>query len=229
MKSTVTLLVVCWMCALAMHESRVIAQPLPGPADDDATAGPELASPAELAPEEMPGGAAYRARLGITLDPRYRAAVVRSVAPGSPAEHAGLQPGDTIEALNARRVDSYQDVQQFIDGMRPGDIVDIDFSRRITGRTQAVLEGAAPAGPAGRDANGGRFRRDAVDQAVYDELPPPSSRSGSPPNPGAGPSSQSPDGGDERASGADQRGQRASEPDQEQDNRRRPFRRWRRN
>jgi len=84
------------------------------------------------------------AQLGVTFDPRFRdAAVVRSVMRGSPAEQARLQEGDAIEAINGRGVSSYEDVIAAIDAMRPGDVIDIDFSRRITGRTQAVLGGDA--------------------------------------------------------------------------------------
>jgi membrane-associated protease RseP (regulator of RpoE activity) len=129
---------------ISVAQTQCAAQTLPEPA------GPHLADPAaddNSAPEKP-----YRSdekpvpdmhvHLGLTFEPRVgRAAVVRSVAPGGPAHHAGLQPGDTIEAINGNRVRSPHDVPEMVDALRPGDVIDIDFSRRISGQTQAVLEG----------------------------------------------------------------------------------------
>jgi hypothetical protein len=121
---------------------------LPAPTPEDFEAQPEIAIEQEL-PEPMEP-AAVRAQppadfepyLGVTLDPQLRnVAVAQVVAPGSPAEQAGLQPGDTIEAINGRPVVSYQDVLDSVDAMQPGDRLDIDYSRRIRVRTQAVLDG----------------------------------------------------------------------------------------
>jgi hypothetical protein len=180
------------LSAMLALESPITAQTLPEPAGDEPTlalpppatearqpAAPEVDDPALTAPPAEPAlqgvqiEPAGRATLGVTLDPRYRrSAVVRSVAPGSAAEHAGIEPGDTIEALNGNRVTSYYDVLEFVDSMRPGDVIDIDFARRITGRTQAVLDGSSPQagagviGPAAPAANG-------VAQAADERLPAP--------------------------------------------------------
>jgi hypothetical protein len=152
---------------------------------------------------------------------------VRSVTPGGAADHAGLEPGDTIEALNGNRVYSYRDVPDFIDAMRPGDIIDIDFSRRITGRTQAVLDGAPPA--AERDT----FRREPVEQARYEQLPaPPYSGDRTPqiaPRRDFAPRPL--ETYDDRAARRDEpdRRERSVEPDRDRDYRRRPLLRWWRN
>jgi membrane-associated protease RseP (regulator of RpoE activity) len=107
------------------------------------------ALPTELPPPSQPvgisgggpqsrGGPAY---LGVTFDPSFRnAAVVRDVHPGSPADQAGLQPGDVIEQLNGRTVRSNQDVLNDVARMRSGDVLDIGFSRRITSHTQVALD-----------------------------------------------------------------------------------------
>jgi membrane-associated protease RseP (regulator of RpoE activity) len=120
------------------------AQPLPFPADDS-----HLAQDAALALPEPPGHTAAspreidRAYLGVTFDPQVRdAAVVQSVAPDSPAEHAGLKPGDSLQAINGNPVSTYDDVIQAIHWMKPGDSLDIDVSRRVSIRTKAVLERA---------------------------------------------------------------------------------------
>ena len=61
------------------------------------------------------------------------------VAPGGPADLAGLEPGDVIETLNGRRVESHLDAILIINAMRPGDLLDIEFSRRMNVTTQASL------------------------------------------------------------------------------------------
>jgi hypothetical protein len=78
--------------------------------------------------------------LGVMFDVQApNAAIVRDVTPGSPAEHAGLRSGDMIVALNGQRVGSHQHAIQLIRMMRPGEQLMIDFSRRVTDQTQALL------------------------------------------------------------------------------------------
>jgi membrane-associated protease RseP (regulator of RpoE activity) len=78
--------------------------------------------------------------LGVLFDMQMPdAAVVRDVTPGSPAEHAGLRPGDMIIALNGQQVSSYPDAIQLIRMMQPGDQLVIDYSRRVNDQTQALL------------------------------------------------------------------------------------------
>jgi hypothetical protein len=101
-----------------------------------ATEGPELISPRGSDASARTG----RPYLGITFDPNYPdAAVAQSVVPGGPAEQAGIQPGDTIQAINDYAVSSYRDAHEIVAALEPGEIIDIDYSRRISGRTQAVL------------------------------------------------------------------------------------------
>jgi membrane-associated protease RseP (regulator of RpoE activity) len=75
-------------------------------------------------------GGAY---LGVTFDPQAnRGAVVRSVAPGSPAENAGIAPGQIIVAINDRRVSNYQDVINYVATLKPGQEVDLIVAHRVT-------------------------------------------------------------------------------------------------
>jgi membrane-associated protease RseP (regulator of RpoE activity) len=63
------------------------------------------------------------------------------VIAGMPAYEAGMRPGDEIVAINGREIQSPSEVTRIVSSMRPGDTDDIDFSRRVDERTQAVLQG----------------------------------------------------------------------------------------
>jgi len=80
-------------------------------------------------------------RLGVRFDTgAANAALVTSVAPGSPAEVAGLRPDDIITSLNGRRISTYQQAMQVLSTMQPGDGVDIRFIRRVENATRATLD-----------------------------------------------------------------------------------------
>lgn len=55
-------------------------------------------------------------------------AVIGSIEAGSPAQAAGLKPGDRIVALGGRGVDSFEDMVRFVQ-IRPGQLVRVDFVR----------------------------------------------------------------------------------------------------
>jgi hypothetical protein len=147
----------CWMLVLVLvslttlltRADQSTAQELVDPATGGelevnvaATGEQELPAPVQPERGAVPPAGYAQPYLGVTLESRSRnAAVVRSVAAGSPAEQAGLQPGDTIEALNGRRVSSYQNLLDSVAAMQPGEQLDIEVSRRINVRTQAVLDG----------------------------------------------------------------------------------------
>jgi hypothetical protein len=101
----------------------------------------DVAQSSPLNREVPPAGAQSQAHLGVRFDIGVpNAGVVATVRPRSPAELAGLRPGDMITALNGERVTSYQDAMRILGSMRPGDRVDIGFSRRIDNQTSAVLD-----------------------------------------------------------------------------------------
>ena len=56
--------------------------------------------------------------------------VVQSVNPGSPAERAGLQAGDSLLRIAEQEVASNQDLQRILAAHRPGDTVSFIVSRR---------------------------------------------------------------------------------------------------
>jgi membrane-associated protease RseP (regulator of RpoE activity) len=89
----------------------------------------------------QPGGA----YLGVTFDPQSnRGAVVRSVAPGSPAENAGIRPGNVIVAVNDRRVSTYQDVIDSVAAIPPGQELDLVVVHRLTLSARPAQSNYAP-------------------------------------------------------------------------------------
>jgi hypothetical protein len=132
--------------ALNDHASAQRA-PEPTPINDNVTVESELPlplQPSEAAPNAGSVGPAF---LGVTFEPRVRnAAVARSVAPGSPAYLSGMMPGDTIVSVNGQEINHYDEVLQTVSAMRPGDILDLELSRRVTLETQVVLDSQPDAG-----------------------------------------------------------------------------------
>ncbi|HEX6960728.1 MAG TPA: PDZ domain-containing protein [Lacipirellula sp.] len=91
-----------------------------------------------------PSSGAY---LGVTFDSQNpQQAVIRSVAPGSPAEQAGVQPGDVIVAINGNRVGGSQDVIRIVQSMQPGQAIDLAIARQVVlGQKPGVAQaGYAP-------------------------------------------------------------------------------------
>ncbi len=67
-------------------------------------------------------------------------AFVGKVTPGSPAQKAGLEPGDIIIELNLRQINNADDVEKAVSNLRPGAPPHIAFQRRdSTQRTQAIF------------------------------------------------------------------------------------------
>jgi C-terminal processing protease CtpA/Prc len=131
--------------------------------------------------DQSSGSQAY---LGVRFEGRVRdGAIVSSVIPGSPADEAGLQRGDEIVAINGREVQSAQEVTRLVAAMQPGDTVDIDFSRRIDERTQAVLQGregssTASTGEYRQEVYRGGPQYDQVEGRQFDQTYPNDSRQG---------------------------------------------------
>lgn len=97
-------------------------------------------------------GKVQRGTLGITLQPlttdlaaafgldNNKGAVVREIERGSPAQQAGLQPGDVITAINNQPISKVSDVRNRVGLLRVGDKVAITIIRKgRTLRLAAVL------------------------------------------------------------------------------------------
>jgi S1-C subfamily serine protease len=72
------------------------------------------------------------------------AAVVDTVALGSSAERAGMEPGDVIVAVNGRAVHSAGDITDALAGLGMGDAVEIQASRGSTPFTTHATLAAPP-------------------------------------------------------------------------------------
>jgi membrane-associated protease RseP (regulator of RpoE activity) len=117
------------------------------------------------------GSMQSQAYLGVRFEMRLRnGAVISAIVPDSPADHAGLEAGDEIVAINGRQVSSPREVTRAVASMQPGDKIDIEFARRAEQQTQAVLEehprNVASAGYQEGDRN---WQDRNIEQSGYDE------------------------------------------------------------
>ena len=72
--------------------------------------------------------------------------MVVNVFPSSPAEAAGMEPGDVITQINGHQIFTPRDVTQSIAGNRPGDQVQLQFQGSGTSYTAKVPLASRPAG-----------------------------------------------------------------------------------
>jgi putative serine protease PepD len=76
--------------------------------------------------------------LGMSLTDATGGAGIATVANGSPAERAGLRPGDVVTAIGGKGVATSSDAVAAIDARRPGDRVAITFQRHGSGHKVSV-------------------------------------------------------------------------------------------
>ena len=82
--------------------------------------------------------------VGIEYDPGPEGGYIKKVVPGSPAEKAGLQPGDILTALYGVRLskDNEADLQKVRQGWKPGQSV--TYTVRRQGQDRDVTLTLAP-------------------------------------------------------------------------------------
>jgi putative serine protease PepD len=92
---------------------------------------------ASLTPDTAWFGASSRSIATVPEDQQQAAGVdvdagvfIIDVFEGSAADRAGLEPGDVITGINGASVSTPEDVARIIRRLDPGNVIDIDFSRR---------------------------------------------------------------------------------------------------
>lgn len=98
-------------------------------------------------------GKVSRGRLGVAIQgldadlaqnfglDKPNGALVANVEPGSPAEKAGLQPGDVVLGVNGQKVDSSADLPRIIGDQKPGSVVRLSVWRDRKARELNVTLG----------------------------------------------------------------------------------------
>jgi serine protease Do len=125
----------------------------------------------ELLPQ-LRGGKITRGRIGVGVGPILRdardelglketgGALVSTVSEGSPAEKAGLEPGDVILAYNGKPVKNSNELVQMVTATKPGTAVPLrivrDRQERTVNITVAELDLEAEAGRSARSGGGPR-------------------------------------------------------------------------
>jgi len=69
---------------------------------------------------------------------------IETVAPGSPAEQAGLEPGDVINEIDHRPIAGLSDIYAAIAGRYAGDAVEIQVGRGSTIYTARAILASRP-------------------------------------------------------------------------------------
>jgi len=107
-------------------------------------------------------GRVTRGRIGVQIDQvtkevaesiglgKATGAMVRSIEPGSPAEKAGIEPGDIITRFDGKTIDKTSDLPRVVGGTKPGSRSTITVFRRGNSKdlliTVAEVEAEKPVG-----------------------------------------------------------------------------------
>jgi putative serine protease PepD len=95
----------------------------------------------EVLPKLSRGQRIERPYLGVTSAPHPAGAEIQEVTPGSPAQAAGLRAGDVITGVDGQPVRDPDDVADAINGLEPGDDIEVEVSRDGVERSvEAELE-----------------------------------------------------------------------------------------
>jgi putative serine protease PepD len=97
-----------------------------------------------VARELIQDGSVEHAYLGVSL-PDDGAARLQDVVEGTPADRAGLQPGDEVTAVDGDAIDSGDELRAAIDARKPSDKITLTIERNGQERTVQVTLGQRPA------------------------------------------------------------------------------------
>jgi len=123
--------------------------------------GISFAIPSNTAKRVMEGilkrGRLVRGWLGVNMQaltpriaqnfgvPDLKGAIITSTMPGSPAERAGLQPGDVVRKVNGKPIDDFQMLRAMIASLEAGQKMEIEILRDgQPGKTTVTIEEIPP-------------------------------------------------------------------------------------
>ena len=92
-------------------------------------------------------GQAQHAYLGVKLDSTASNARLAQVVPGTPAAKAGLRAGDVITAIDGNQVSTIDSVQSAISSKKPGDTIEVTYTRGGQSHTVTVKLTTRPSTP----------------------------------------------------------------------------------
>jgi putative serine protease PepD len=102
------------------------------------------ATVSKIARELIASGKAVHAYLGVQIDVSATNARLAGVAKGQAAAKAGLKAGDVINAVDGQQVASGDDLSRLVDTYKPGDEVQITYTRNGSSHTTTVTLGTRP-------------------------------------------------------------------------------------
>jgi serine protease Do len=110
----------------------------------------------DVAKQLQQSGKVTRGRLGVGIQPVTKelaqsfrldsatGAVVTNVEPGSPADKAGLKPGDVILSYNGKKIENPNDLPRFVAGTKPGEKAELEIWRNGKREQVAAAVGEFP-------------------------------------------------------------------------------------
>jgi predicted metalloprotease with PDZ domain len=79
--------------------------------------------------------------------PVYRGAAISDVIEDSPADAAGIKPGDVIIEIGGRAIESAIDLTQWLSEVRPGTAVKVSYFRGLTAKVSEISVGSIATPP----------------------------------------------------------------------------------
>lgn len=79
--------------------------------------------------------------------PVYRGAAISDVIENSPADAAGIKPGDVIIEIGGRAIESALDLTQWLSEVRPGTSVKVSYFRGLTAKVSEIVVGSIATPP----------------------------------------------------------------------------------
>jgi serine protease Do len=121
----------------------------------------------DVAKQLQQSGKVIRGRMGVGVQPLTKelaqsfkldsatGAVVTTVEPGSPAEKAGLKPGDVILAYNGKKIEDPNELPRLVAATKPGDKAEVELWRNGKHERTTVTVGEFPSDIKSADARQG--------------------------------------------------------------------------